>query len=156
MRPRLEVLKRLEALYGIVEEMHFVELQRMAASLREVQESIDLQRQSVCSARVDSRNALMKEDRLGWEIADVQRTASGWKKLRLDSIRSEREILYDAAKVRYVASQLKSEQMKLLVGGIIAHTEVERGRQMQTLSDDRFLTRRRWVDTQNRLRTDQG
>jgi hypothetical protein len=155
MQPRLEALKRVKALYGIVEEMHFAELQRMAASLREVQEAIDLQQQLASSARLDSRNALMGDDRLGWEIADVQRATSGWKKLRLDSIRSEREVLYDAARARYIASQVKSEQMKLLIEDIIARTEVEVGRQIQAMSDNRFLTRKRWTDMQNRLRTDQ-
>jgi hypothetical protein len=155
MRPRVETLKRVEALYGIVEEMHFAELQRMTASLREVQEAIDQQRRSASSARLDSRNALMREDRLGWEIADAQRAASGWKRLWLDNIRGEREALCDAARVRYVASQLKNEQMKRLIESIIARTEVERGRRMQAMSDDRFLTRKRWTDMQNRLRTDQ-
>jgi hypothetical protein len=155
MRLRLGTLKRVEALYGIVEEMRFTELQQMTASVREAQQAISVQQQVARSAHLDSRDALKGDDRMGWEIAETQRATAGWKRRRLENIRTERQTLCDEARERYVASQLKSEQMKRVTEGIVTRMEVERERRMQAMSDDRFLTRRRWTDARDRLRIDQ-
>ena len=64
MQPRLQTLKRLVTLYGVVEEMHSVELQRMTAAVREAQQAIGVQQQAARSARVDGRDALMADDNL--------------------------------------------------------------------------------------------
>jgi len=148
MLPRLQTLKRLVTLYGVVEEMHSVELQRMTAAVREAQQAIGVQQQVARSARFDGRDALMAEDRMGWEIAETQAESAGWKRRRLEQIRSEREVLSDAAREQYVASRLKSEQMKRLATGLAVKAEIEEGRRVQAASDDRFLARRRWSDTQ--------
>jgi hypothetical protein len=152
MQPRLQTLKRLVTLYGVVEEMHSVELQRMTAAVREAQQAIGVQQQVARSARFDGRDALMVDDRMGWEIAETQRESAGWKRQRLEHIRSEREVLSDAARGQYVASRLKSEQMKRLAEGVSVQAEIEEGRRVQAASDDRFLARRRWSDTQDRVR----
>jgi hypothetical protein len=152
MPPRLQTLKRLVTLYGVVEEMHSVELQRMAAAVREAQQAIGVQQQVARSARFDGRDALMAEDRVGWEIAETQAESAGWKRRRLEQIRSEREVLSDAAREQYVASRLKSEQMKRLADGVAMKAEIEEGRRVQVASDDRFLARRRWSDAQDGMR----
>jgi hypothetical protein len=155
MLPRLQTLKRLVTLYGVVEEMHSVELQRITAAVREAQQAIGVQQQVACSARFDGRDALMAEDRMGWEIAATQAESAGWKRRRLEQIRSEREVLSDAAREQYVASRLKSEQMKRLADGVAVKAEIEEGRRVQAASDDRFLARRRWSDAQDGMREDQ-
>jgi hypothetical protein len=155
MQPRLQTLKRLVTLYGVVEEMHSVELQRMTAAVREAQHAIGVQQQVAHSARFDGRDALMADDRMGWEIAETQRESAGWKRRRLEHIRSEREVLSDAAREQYVASRLKSEQMKRLAEGVAVRAEIEEGRRVQAALDDRFLARRRWSDTQDRIREGQ-
>src|ERR1700733_2229616 len=152
MQPRLQTLKRLVTLYGVVEEMHSVELQRMTAAVREAQQAIGVQQQVARSARFDGRDALMADDRMGWEIAETQRESAGWKRRRLEQIRSEREVLSDAAREQYVVSRLKSEQMKRLAEGVALRAEIEEGRRVQAASDDRFLARRRWSDAQGRIR----
>ena len=150
MQQRLQTLKRLVSLYGVVEEMHSAELQRMTAAVREAQQAIELQQQVSRSARFDGRDALMVEDRMGWEIAETQAESAGWKRRRLEQIRSERQVLSDAAREQYVASRLKSEQMKRLSQGVAVKAEIEEGRRVQATSDDRFLARRRWSDAQDR------
>ena len=155
MRPRLQTLKRLVTWYGVVEEMHSVELQRMTAAVREAQQAIGVQQQAARSARVDGRDALMADDRMGWEIAETQRESAGWKRRRLEQIRSEREVLSDEAREQYVVSRLKSEQMKRLAEGVALRAEIEEGRRLQAASDDRFLARRRWSDAQGRIRDGQ-
>jgi hypothetical protein len=150
MQQRLQTLKRLVSLYGVVEEMHSAELQRMTAAVREAQQAIEIQQQVSRSARFDGRDALMVEDRMGWEIAETQAESAGWKRRRLEQIRSERQVLSDAAREQYVASRLKSEQMKRLSQGVAVKAEIEEGRRVQAASDDRFLARRRWSDAQDR------
>ena len=152
MQQRLQMLKRLVSLYGVVEEMHSAELQRMIAAVREAQQAIEIQQQVSRSARFDGRDALMVEDRMGWEIAETQAESAGWKRLLLEQIRSERQMLSDAAREQYVASRLKSEQMKRLSQGVAVKAEIEEGRRVQAGSDDRFLARRRWNDTRDRMR----
>jgi hypothetical protein len=152
--PRLQTLKRLVALYGVVEEVHSVELQRTTSAVREVQQAIGVQQGVAQSARFDGRDALIAEDRMGWEMADTRWESAGWKRRRLDQIRLEREALSDAARAQYVESRLKSEQMKRLADGIAALAEIEEGRRAQAASDDRFLARRRWSDTRDEIRED--
>jgi hypothetical protein len=152
MPPRLQTLKRLMTLYGVVEEMHSLELQRMTAAVQEAQQAIEVQQQVARSARFGGRDALMADDRMGWEIAETQRESAGWKRRRLEQMRLEREVLSDAAREQYLASRIKSEQMKRLAEGVAARAEIEEGRRVQATSDDRFLTRRRWSDTRERIR----
>ena len=152
MLPRLQTLKRLVTLYGVVEEMRSAELQRMMAAVREAQQAIGVQQRVARSARFDGRDALMAEDRMGWEIAETQGESAGWKRRRLEQICSEREVLSDAARELYVASRLKSEQMKRLAEDLAMRAEIEEGRRVQAASDDRFLARRRWSDTRDRTR----
>jgi hypothetical protein len=154
MRPRLQKLRRLVALYGVVEEMHSAELERMTAAVREAQQAIGVQQHVARSAHFDGRDALRIEDRMGWEIAEAQRESAGWKRRRLEQIRSQREELSDAAREQYMASRLKSEQMKRLEEGFAARVDLEETRRLQASSDDRFLARRRWSDNRDRMQRD--
>jgi hypothetical protein len=152
MPPRLQTLKRLVTLYGVVEEMHSLELQQMTAAVREAQQAVEVQQQVARSARFDGRDALMADDRMGWEIAETQRESAGWKRRRLEQMRLEREVLSDAAREQYLASRVKSEQMKRLAEVVAAQAEIKERRRVQAASDDRFLARRRWSETRERIR----
>jgi hypothetical protein len=152
MRPRLQTLKRLVTLYGVVEEMHSLELQRMAAAVHEAKQAIGVQQQAAHSARFDGRDALMTGDRMGWEMAETQRESAGWKRRRLEQIRVEREVLSDAAREQYVTSRLKSEQMKRMAERVTERAEIEDGRRVQATADDRFLARRRWSEMRNQIK----
>lgn len=154
MRERLATLKRLVNLYGVVEEMHSVELQRTTAAVREADQAIGVQREVARSARFDGRDALTVGDRMGWTMAETLRESAGRKRRWLDEIRLEREGLSDAAKEQYVASRLKNEQMKRVVDRVAERMEREEERRMQAVSDDRFLARRRWTDTRDERRAD--
>jgi hypothetical protein len=145
MQTRLTKLKRLAALYGVVERMHSVELQRTAAAVREVEQAVATQQSVARSASFDSREALMTGDRLSWSLAKAQRETAEWRQDRLEQIRLERQELNDAAKEQYAGSRVKSEQMKSVVSGVTAKTEIDEGRRMQAATDDRFLSRRSWM-----------
>jgi hypothetical protein len=129
-----------------------LELQQMTAAVREAQQAVEVQQQVARSARFDGRDALMADDRMGWEIAETQRESAGWKRRRLEQMRLEREVLSDAAREQYLASRVKSEQMKRLAEVVAAQAEIKEGRRVQAASDDRFLARRRWSETRERIR----
>jgi hypothetical protein len=150
MVPRLRTLKRLMGLYGVMEQTHSVELQRRATAVREAQQAIGVQQEVTLWARLEARDALMAEDRLGREIAKIRSDSAGWKQRRLEQVRLEREVLSNAAREQYLASRLKREQMKRLAESVAARVEIDERRHAQAAADDHFLARRRWSDTRNR------
>jgi hypothetical protein len=152
MRTRLETLQRLVTLYAAVEEMHSAELQRMTAAVREAQDAIGVEQEVARSARIDGRGALLTGDGVGWVMAETQQEAVGWRRRGLERIRVEREELNEAAREQYVASRLRREQIKRVCDDIAARMEIDEGRRTQAASDDRFLSRRRWTDAQEKGR----
>jgi hypothetical protein len=148
MRSKLETMQRLVTLYAVVEEMHSAELQRMTAAVREAEHAIGMEQKVAHAARADSRRALIAGDSVGWMMAETQQETAAWRRVRLEEIRLEREVLNEAARERYVASRLKRQQMKRVLENIAGRIEIEAGRRMQAASDDRFLARRRWRETQ--------
>jgi hypothetical protein len=150
MRSRLEMLQRLVTLYSTVEEMHSVELQRMTAAVREVERALGVEREIARAALVDGRVALLAGDCANRIVAETQEEISGWRQRALERIRIQREELSDAAMRQYVASRLKKEQLKRVTDEMAARMDVEERRRVQAVSDDRFLARKRWADTQKR------
>jgi len=155
MRTRLETLQRLATLYAAVEEMHSTELQRTAFAIREAQQAIGIEQRVARSARIDGRGALLAGDRVNWMMAEIQKETAAWRRRGLEQIRLERERLNETAREQYVASRLKREQMKRVVDDIAARMEIEDGRRKQAASDDRFLARSRWKDSQEKRRDQQ-
>ncbi len=152
MQTRLETLQRLVTLYAAVEKMHSTELQRMASAVREAQQAIGIEQEIARSARINGRGALLAGDRVSWMMAETQQETAAWRRRRLEQIRLEREELNEAAREQYVASRLKREQIKRVFDDIAVRMEIEEGRRLQAASDDRFLARRRWTDTRERMR----
>lgn len=152
MHARLAALKRLMSLYGGIEEISSVDLQRAIAAVQETEQAIDMEEERARLSNSHGRDALVAGDALGLAAARTQRQIAEWRQERLKEIRREREMLKDEARKQYIATRLQSEQMKYVVGNTAAQMEVEAGRKMQTTLDDRFLARRRWSDTREELR----
>jgi hypothetical protein len=142
----------MAALYGVVEQMHSVELQRATSVVREAEQAIEAQRTIVRAAGFEGREALVTGDRLGWSFAETQQEIAVWKGERLEEIRVNREELSGVARERYAESRLKSEQMNCVVEGIAARMEMEEGRRFQATTDDRFLSRKLWMETREEAR----
>jgi len=155
MRTRLETLRRLVTLYAAVEEMHSTELQRMASAVRQAQRAIGIEQEVARSARIDGRGALLAEDRVSRMMAETKQETAARRRCGLEQIRLEREEMNEAARERYVASRLKREQIKRVFDDIAARMDIEKERRLQAASDDRFLARRRWTDSQERKRDDE-
>lgn len=152
MREKLDPLNRLKKLYETVEEMRAVELQRAAAALHEAQSAADAELSVAHSARQDGREALSSGDRVGWAAAEARRGAAGRKRQRLEVIRSERARASEAAKEQYLASRLKTEQMKKLSASVAEQVAVAEEKKMQAATDDRFLARKKWKNKHDERR----
>ena len=132
--------------------MHSIELQRTMASVRETEQAIDVEQEAARSSNSCGRDALTAGDRLDWTAARSQVEIAEWKQERLEQVRLEREVVNDEARKQYIASRLRSEQMKHVVDGAAMQVEIKSGRQAQATLDDRFLARRRWTDAREGLR----
>jgi hypothetical protein len=152
MNSRVDALRRLMSLYGSIEEMHSVELQRTMAAVQEAEQAMDAQEKHVRSSSFLGRNALIAGDRMEWAAARTQREIAEWKQERLQQVRLEREKLSDEARIKYRASRLRSEQMQHVVEDAATEIAIKAGRQTQAALDDRFLARRRWTDTRDESR----
>ncbi len=71
MRERLAALRRLNAVYEMVEEIHSAEARRAAAAVAEAQSVIHAEEARKYEARVNGREALLTDDRTGWSLAVV-------------------------------------------------------------------------------------
>ncbi len=140
------------SLYGGIEEMHSISLQRTTGAVQEVEQAMDRQEEAVHSSSSHGRDALIAGDRMKWASARTQREIAEWKQERLQQVRLEREKLNDEARRQYLASRLQSEQMKHVVDSAAMQMKVEAERRMQGTLDDRFLARRRWTDAREELR----
>ena len=152
MQARLKVLRRLASLHGVVERRDAVALERSMMEVREAEEAIDLQNAVVRSAAFEGRAALIVDDRTGWSFAEAQRELAGWRCESLERIRVEREALRASAHEQYAVSRIKSEQMRCVVQGVEMEIAIEEGRRSQAAMDDRYLSRRSWVELQRALR----
>lgn len=155
MRQRLEMLRRLVSLYAAVEEMHSTELHQMTAAVHEARQAIVVEQDMTKSVRIDGHSALAIGDRVGWMISETQQETSVWRRRWLEQVREEREQLNDAARQQFMESRLKREQMEHVFDEVSAWAEIEEGRRMQAVSDDRFLARRRWTEAKEKIRVDQ-
>ena len=155
MQPRLKRLKRIAALYEVVERTHSVELQRARIVVREAKQAIEAQQMIVHAAGFDGREALVRGDRMGWALAETQQVVAAWKEERLEEIRLKREELSEVARERYAASRLKNEQMNCVVEGFAARVEKEERRRFQATTDDRFLSRKLWMEARQEARRTQ-
>ena len=153
MNSRLATLRRLLSLYGEMEEMYSLELQRTVAAVGEANEAIDEQKRLVRSSSFIGRGAMIAGDRLELAASRTQGEIAEWKQERLQQVRLERERLSDEARMQYHASRVRSEQIQQVVDDAAAQIAAKTGRQMQAANDDRFLARRRWSDTREELRT---
>jgi hypothetical protein len=147
MQSRLKRLKRMAVLYAVVERMHSAELQRATGAVREAELAIEAQRTIVRTAANDERLALVNGDRLGWSLGETHREMAVWKGGRLEDIRLKREEQSEVVRERYAMSRLKSEQMNCVVESVAAQVEREEARRAQSEADDRFLSRKLWIET---------
>jgi hypothetical protein len=144
MNQRLSMLKRIEDVYGMMEEIHSVALRQAAALVQEAEVAIVEQCAQMREAGNDARQALLEGDRQQWLLAGAQRNLGGIRRQQLETMRLQRELVTDRAREEYGASRTKSEQMKSVVERCASEEQLIAGRKAQAATDDRFLSRLRW------------
>jgi hypothetical protein len=140
------MLKRLATLYGLVQDARLAEMRSAMVLLAEVEEAIATQESMLWMANAFGRGALEQGDRFGWKQAGMHATLAVWSGERLEVIREERDALSETAKQRYRASRVQAEQMDKLLEHATRQAELIEGRRLQAITDDRFLSRRRWAE----------
>lgn len=154
MPSQLDTLRRLAALYVAVEEMHSTELQRVTAAVLRTKSAMESERESIRSARLDGHGALAEGQHVNWVMSQARQESAAWRVQKLEEIRLRREELLRRAQEQYVASRLKREQIQRVFDDIEERIEIEEERRAQSISDDRFLARKRWTDSRERVRRD--
>ena len=142
---KIGALKRIVKLYGAVEQMHSVALRQASAAVTVVDHALATEEAMTVAARASGREALGSGDRGEWMFSEAQREMAGWRREKLTEVRETRLVVREEARVEFVGSRLKTEQMKQVVSGLIEKAKVDEGRRVQAAADDRFLARQRWL-----------
>ena len=138
-------LKRLAKLYGMVEDLHAMQVKAAAAAVFEVERA---EREMVAR-----RLAGAAEGRAGLERGSRLEALSAEKSAMRDEARAEllarvsveRRALLDAALEAHRESRMEAAQVEGLAQRVRASEEWERERRAQAESDDRYLSRRAWL-----------
>jgi hypothetical protein len=153
MRERKTMLKRLATLYGLVQDAKLAEMRCAVVLLAEVEEAIATQESMLWMANAFGRDALEQGDRFGWRQAGTNATLAVWNSEQLEVIREERDAVSETAKQQYRASRVQARQISKLLENETRQAELIEGRQTQAFADDRFLSRRRWVEMRTEMST---
>ncbi len=152
MNEKLRRLKKLSILYGQVEQIRSAQLRMASSAVDEVVQAaaheISIrQRQSL-----HAHNALTSGGRESWSLSLVQAAVATARQLRLESLRITREDARDQAAAAYRNSRQRLEQMNIVIDKAYTRANLEETRRSQAASDDLFLSRRSWVQTQSLTR----
>jgi len=145
MRDRLLALKRLSAMYEMVEEMRLIETRHATAAAMQAREAVLAEETRTLEARLGGREALLTDDRMGWSLAVAREEIAEMRRCQLEPILEEREERSEEIRRSYLASRLWSERMKSLVASAEERTLADKERRIQASADDRFLARRFWL-----------
>lgn len=142
MQDRNKILRRVLAVYETIDSMHELAARRAEGELHEVESAVERETQLKHSVDEEVRGALRVGDRLTRSLAEAMSHAAELKRLRLSSIRLERELSCIVARQGRAESHVRSERVRTLVDQ--AEQQVEEGvlRSSQAAVDDRFLSRR--------------
>lgn len=140
---RLITLRRLGAVYGLIEELHSLEARVAAAEVGEVETAIRAEASTLYEAWMEGRGAMRGEDLLGRSAMAVREEMAIRKRRQLEPILQTRKEISHTAQTRHVASRLWSERMKSLIDGEAGRIATAEERRSQAASDDRFLAQRR-------------
>jgi len=150
MSTRSISLKKIEKLYGLIENMHAAALQEAASLLHEAEAAIVVQRHAMQNAQTDARGAMGRGDREGYAVAETGRAVGERRRNRLEALRMERERATEEVREVYRASHIQRGQMKTVVEATAAAEQVTASRRTQAMLDDRYLSRLRWSQLQDR------
>jgi hypothetical protein len=145
IQSRFVTMRRLAAIYGMMEHTHSLSLDRANAALQDVETLLEQQTDSARTAAVDGRDALVHENRSEWLMSESQREFSMWNKASLEVVLNKCRELQQQAVERYRESLLQRDQMDTIAGKARMARDAEMVRREQAETDDRHLSRVRWL-----------
>jgi hypothetical protein len=146
MAKRETTFKRLANLYKTVEAVRSAELRLAQMLVAETEQALAAQLSLAHRALAAGRLSLTVGDGLGWRYAEAHVAIASQNCERHKVVEAERNCARGAALERYLASRLESEQMAMLLGDSVEEARVVHDRLAQAESDDRYLSRKRWVE----------
>jgi type II secretory pathway component HofQ len=149
MSTRSAALKKIERLYGLIENMHAAALQEAATLMHEAEAAIVVQQGVLREARTEAHAAMARGDREDYAVAEAQLSVGGRRQQRLEVLRQAREVATEAARVEYGASRVRRGQIKTVADLAFEAERLTAERRAQTIADDRFLSRLRWSQLQD-------
>ena len=150
MRARIKTLERLRTLYKAVEHTDGLTLDHARAAVHFAELKIKEQAEFVEHVNEDGLRALRAGDFGEWQIDQSQIEFAGWNAAGLDAWKEKRREQMAAAAEVYRESRMQLEQMESVLVQARAQLRLEDERSEQRASDDRFLSRKRWLEQQRR------
>jgi hypothetical protein len=138
-------LRRIATLYGVVEEMHAVALRQASANVQETEVAIRMEHRVAAAAAAAGRTALTAGEREEWLLTHAEGEISAVRASRFEELKTARVEVESAARTEFLASRVKTEQMKQVVTQMVERASIEEGRRTQAVSDDRYAARRAWL-----------
>jgi len=145
MTSRTKSLRRIARLYGVVEEMHSVTLRQATATVNEAEGAIRMERNAGALAAEAGRTALSAGEREEWLLSHAEGEISLMRAKLFEEMKERYVVVEQAAREEFLASRIKTEQMKQIVEQRVKQTALEEGRRIQATSDDRYAARRNWL-----------
>ncbi len=142
---RLKSIERLASLYRAMNHAEEMSLEQAVATLREAEMRIESQREQLNRSSREGHEALDAGDHARWQIHEAQQEFIEWRFEDLLELRKRRELLMREATESYKASRMQLEQMESLLRDTRSQRDLEQARVDQRESDDRYLSRQRWL-----------
>ncbi len=131
-------LKRLAAVYGLVERMRSGELRLAAAAVAEVERASQAEMALRDAERMAARRALAAGDGVEWAVAGTSVDFAEERIGRLAELKAQREDDWRAAVTAHAESRVAKEQMESVMARARKAKMDKDARQGQAASDDRF------------------
>lgn len=147
MHARPDTLRRLAVLYGLVQEMRSIELDRATHTVRLAESAIDVQAGLAAEAQRYGHRALERSERSEALLHESAREVARWNTERLEGLHQEFEAIKQSAAELYRSAHLQQDQMKAIVKGLRTRAERERSRRDQAIADDRHGARTHWLQS---------
>ena len=140
---RLKGLKRLGAIYDLIEEIHSAEARIAASDAGLAERAVHVETSTLQDTWIGKRDAVQGADVLGRLAMVAREDVARRKRLALEPVLRRMTEVREVALSRHMASRLWSERIQCLIDAEAARIAVEEERRAQLAADDRFLARRR-------------
>lgn len=135
-------LKRIAAVYGLVEQMRAAELRGAAWAVEEV--DVALRREEAELRRKGGGGMFVEGGGVDRAVGATSRDYAEARVELLEEMKAEREDILDAAARVHRESRVRTEQVTSVISRVAKAAEAEEGRRTQGAADDRFAGQR-WV-----------